>query len=55
MATRSVTRTAPATGVPSSTAGVVGRTPMQLTRLGADQAALFGKIEARNPGGSNKD
>src|SRR5688500_10440406 len=47
-------------GIPINIADHVGRTPLvQLTRLLPDDAAdgvqLFGKLEARNPGGSVKD
>jgi cysteine synthase A len=45
--------------IPINIADHVGRTPMvQLTRLladGADGAALYGKLESYNPGGSVKD
>src|SRR5687767_15617291 len=46
--------------IPINIADHVGRTPLvQLTRLLPDDAAdgvqLFGKLEARNPGGSVKD
>lgn len=44
-------------GIPINVSALVGRTPMvQLTRLATEGgAALFGKIEASNPGGSVKD
>jgi cysteine synthase len=43
-------------GIPTSIAEHVGRTPMvELTRIGAGDVELFGKLEAFNPGGSVKD
>jgi cysteine synthase A len=43
-------------GIPINVSELVGRTPMvQLTRLAPEGVALFGKIEASNPGGSVKD
>jgi cysteine synthase A len=42
--------------IPTSIADLVGNTPMvELARLAPDQAQIFGKLEAYNPGGSVKD
>lgn len=42
--------------IPINVSALVGRTPMvQLTRIGPEDAQIFGKIEASNPGGSVKD
>jgi cysteine synthase A len=43
-------------GIPINVSALVGGTPMvQLTRIAPEGVALFGKIEAGNPGGSVKD
>jgi cysteine synthase A len=43
-------------GIPTSISDLVGNTPMvELRRLAPEQARIFGKLEAFNPGGSVKD
>jgi cysteine synthase A len=43
-------------GIPINVSALVGSTPVvQLTRIAPEGVALFGKIEAGNPGGSVKD
>ncbi|MCW2997107.1 MAG: cysteine synthase [Solirubrobacterales bacterium] len=43
-------------GIPINVSALVGSTPVvQLTRIAPEGVALFGKIEAVNPGGSVKD